>query len=94
MMTIPPARTGERAGVFLEVSARLRIGVARSSACSRAGRPGRSCARRRRVRRRGVGGAVVAARAALANRAAVGCAADAWRAGDGAEDCEFQVGSA
>lgn len=41
-----------------------------------------------------VGGAVVAARAALANRAAVGGAADAWRAGDGAEDSELQMGSA
>jgi len=41
-----------------------------------------------------VGGAVVAARAALASRTAVGGAADAWRAGDGAEDRKLQVGSA
>jgi len=80
--------------VLREVSVGRRIGVARNSACSRAGRPEHSCARRRPVRRRGVGGAVVAARAALVNRAAVGGAADAWRAGDGAEDCELQVGSA
>lgn len=41
-----------------------------------------------------VGGALVATRGELANRAAVGGAADAWRAGDGAEDRKLQVGSA